>query len=570
MFTSLRVRTVVTLAGLLLLCTIWQVSFSYSAARQIIQQDAIKAVGISAELRRQVLLGELRMRNDRAQYLLRELSGPCANADPTVCARRLRALVSSEPELTGAWVSHQADLIGAGEWGRVGDVQLAAGQLATFGRDWQARPYYLISISSEQGMTLALRFRMAEIDSIFLNRRGLGESGEAFLTDRSAFFLTPVRYAEGAGQSHPIEARPMQMCLRGEDGEALEKDYRGVDIVHGFRQVPEAGGGCIMVHLDQTEAFAPARDLRETLVLGASAFGLGAILLGMFAARALTEPIRALSRTASRVSEGDLDARAPVTRSDEVGHLADTFNAMVLRIQERTEELDALNQELEAFTFTVSHDLRAPLRAIDGFSRVLLQKHAQSLDDEGRRLLTVVRANTQKMGQLIDDLLAFARLGRQHMSPRPVDMRELADGVVRELTADLGQRDVRLSIGALPPAYGDPALLRQVFVNLLSNAMKFTRPRSTAAIEVGAETGGVEVTYYVRDNGVGFDQRYAPKMFGVFERLHTAEEFEGTGVGLAIVELIVRRHGGRVWAEGAIDQGTTISFTLPHDPEGAS
>jgi len=226
------------------------------------------------------------------------------------------------------------------------------------------------------------------------------------------------------------------------------------------------------------------------------------------------------------------------------------------RVAERT-------AELEAFSYSVSHDLRSPLRAIDGFSRILQEDHAGMLDAECNRLLSIIRSNTQNMAQLIDDLLAFSRIGRKELQRTEVDMTELAKTVWEELKAATPGRKLHVKIMPLPVAHGDRAMLRQVFVNLLANAIKFTRPRETAMIEVGAGVEGNQNVYYVKDNGVGFDMQYVHKLFGVFQRLHGAEEFEGTGVGLAIVQRIIQRHGGRVWAEGKAGEGAAIYFTLP-------
>jgi light-regulated signal transduction histidine kinase (bacteriophytochrome) len=232
------------------------------------------------------------------------------------------------------------------------------------------------------------------------------------------------------------------------------------------------------------------------------------------------------------------------------------------RVIERTAELEATNKELEAFAYSVSHDLRTPLRGIDGFARIVTEKYGPILPDEARRYLGLVRANTRQMGQLIDDLLIFSRLGRQPLQPRAVD----AEGVVHEALADLAAeragRRVDIVIGELPPCQADRGLLKLVFVNLLSNALKFTREREGARIEVAAERHGGEVVYVVRDNGVGFDMRYVHKLFGAFQRLHRAEEYEGTGVGLAIVQRIVHRHGGRAWAEAKVGEGAALHFTL--------
>ncbi len=233
------------------------------------------------------------------------------------------------------------------------------------------------------------------------------------------------------------------------------------------------------------------------------------------------------------------------------------------RVQSRTAQLEAANQELESFSYSVSHDLRAPLRAIDGFSRILLKDHADRLDAEGQRLLDIIRTNTHNMGRLIDDLLAFSRLGRQAVKVAALDMNKLVRNVVSELQATLGERTVQWDLKPLPTTRADRALMRQVWVNLLGNALKFTRPREAAVIEVGCTSADDEEVYYVKDNGVGFDMKYAHKLFGVFQRLHRYEEFEGTGVGLALVQRIVQRHGGRIWAQGQVDGGATFSFTLP-------
>ena len=231
------------------------------------------------------------------------------------------------------------------------------------------------------------------------------------------------------------------------------------------------------------------------------------------------------------------------------------------RVIERTAQLEAANKELEAFSYSVSHDLRAPLRALDGFSRILLEDYAPQLPPEVARYLRIIFENTQQMGRLIDDLLAFSRLSRQPLHKQPVAPTDLVRQALESLSGEQAGRRVEISIGELPACQGDPALLRQVWINLLSNALKFTRGQDVARIEIGCLTqeDGAPV-YFVKDNGVGFDMQYAAKLFGVFQRLHRAEEYEGTGVGLAIVQRIIHRHGGRVWAEGRSEQGRYILF----------
>ena len=234
------------------------------------------------------------------------------------------------------------------------------------------------------------------------------------------------------------------------------------------------------------------------------------------------------------------------------------------RVEERTLQLEAANREMEAFSYSVSHDLRAPLRAIDGFSSLLENRQGVAFDDEGRRYLGLVRTNARKMARLIDDLLAFSRIGRSEMCSSRVNMGTLVRATFLDVAADPAEKErVDFRTGDLPDTDGDPALLRQVWFNLLSNAVKFSRRTPNPVIEVEGAIEGDSAVYRVRDNGAGFDMQYAGKLFGVFERLHAPSEFEGTGVGLALVQRIVARHGGKAWAEGAVGKGATFSFSLP-------
>ena len=235
------------------------------------------------------------------------------------------------------------------------------------------------------------------------------------------------------------------------------------------------------------------------------------------------------------------------------------------RVIERTTQLEAANKELEAFSYSVSHDLRAPLRSIDGFSQALLEDHGSQLPDEGRRYLETIRAGAQQMGALIDDLLAFSRLNRAPLNKRKVDTGKLVRSVVDDLDLRTENGHTEIHIGALPQSLGDPALLKHVWMNLLANAVKYSSKRQLAIVEVDSDSSNGVCVFFVRDNGTGFDMRYADKLFGVFQRLHRAEDYEGTGVGLAIVQRIIHRHGGRVWAEAKEDRGATFYFTLEGD-----
>jgi PAS domain S-box-containing protein len=232
-------------------------------------------------------------------------------------------------------------------------------------------------------------------------------------------------------------------------------------------------------------------------------------------------------------------------------------------LERQAQQLQTSNKELEAFSYSVSHDLRAPLRAIDGYTRILMEDYEFILDSEGKRVCGVISREARRMGQLIDDLLAFSRLGRKELSSSKIDMGALAASVFNELIKKEDQVRTDFQIAKLPSVKGDSSLIRQVWTNLLSNALKFTSRREQAVIEVGSKTSKDELIYYVRDNGAGFEMEYANKLFGVFQRLHSESEFSGTGVGLAIVQRIIHRHGGRIWAEGQVEKGATFYFALP-------
>ena len=232
-------------------------------------------------------------------------------------------------------------------------------------------------------------------------------------------------------------------------------------------------------------------------------------------------------------------------------------------VRDRTEELKIANRELEAFSYSVSHDLRAPLRAVSAFTQALLSEHVTTLNDEGRRLLQNVNAGAAHMDRLITDLLRLSQLNRQALHRQPVRFGELVHRVVDGMVSERAGRNIEFVIADFPTWQVDPGLLQQVFVNLISNAIKFTRERERARIEIGYRMDGTTLVCFVRDNGVGFNMKYMNKLFGVFQRLHSADQFEGTGVGLSIVRRIVERHGGKVWVDGAQDQGATFYFSLP-------
>jgi len=232
-------------------------------------------------------------------------------------------------------------------------------------------------------------------------------------------------------------------------------------------------------------------------------------------------------------------------------------------LEEGTAKLEEMNKELESFSYSVSHDLREPLRAIDGYARMILKKQGDKFDDDTLRKFNDIRSNAQKMGQLIDDILALSRLGKKQMVMSNIDMDQLIRDVWKDLQAINPERNMTLTIHSMPSGYGDRMLIKQVYSNLLGNAIKFTKNRNAAHIEAGGCTEDDEDIYYVKDNGIGFDMAYYDQLFGIFQRLHSHDDFEGTGVGLATVQRIIQRHGGRVWAEGKVSEGATFYFSLP-------
>jgi PAS domain S-box-containing protein len=240
------------------------------------------------------------------------------------------------------------------------------------------------------------------------------------------------------------------------------------------------------------------------------------------------------------------------------------------RVVMRTQQLEAVNKELEAFTYSVSHDLRAPLRAVHGYTKILLEEYEDKLDDEGKRICGIISSSATQMGELIDDLLSFSRIGRSRLNPSEIDMKKMAMVVLEGMTSPAESKRIKLKIGRLPKAFGDVTLFGQVWTNLISNAIKYSSKMDISEITIGSEADGKMITYFIKDNGVGFDMQYAHKLFGVFQRLHSEAEFEGNGVGLAIVQRIILKHAGKVWAKSEVGKGATFYFSLPVNGAGST
>lgn len=389
-------------------------------------------------------------------------------------------------------------------------------------------------------------------------------------------FASYSRHGDGCAET---AAGPDGLRLRGPQPEYV-------------RPVTQQGQriGTLVVRTRGARAFAWKDRYSVVIPIVAVVLAGAAILLSSLLRRWLTEPIQKLAATAEAMAVGHWEARAASSGDDEISHLGEVLNGMadeirhsqsVLeeRVRERTAELTAANEELDAFAYSVSHDLRSPLRGVDGYSKVLLEDHHEQLPEDARFMLRQVRESAQEMARLIDDLLEFSRLGRREVRTQLVELAAIATAVCDELRQAHPGRDIRFEIGPLPRVPCDEAMLREVFRNLLGNAVKFSRDRTPAVIAVGsrpaaevmpaeiAESGSVHpercVACFVRDNGVGFDMQHVDRIFRVFQRLHSAKDFEGTGVGLALVKRIITRHGGCVWAEARVDHGATFWFALP-------
>lgn len=323
---------------------------------------------------------------------------------------------------------------------------------------------------------------------------------------------------------------------------------------------------------EQTMLETATRFLSWVIVAGSILIALGIFITWLMSYN-IIRPLNQLTTAATAIASGDYSSQVKVNRLDELGKLAFAFNQMAEQIKltqqhlenkvrERTIQLEASNKELEAFSYSISHDLRSPLRGITGFTSLLEEKYGNQLNDDAKRLLGVITNNTLKMGNLIDDLLAFFRMSRQEIVKSSIATNQLVDEVIADL--DIKDNHITWLIQPLPESYSDVTTIRQVWINLISNAVKYSRNSTSPHIEIGSDSNGEQTVFFIRDNGVGFDIKYKDKLFKVFQRLHSAQEFEGTGIGLAIVEKVISKHGGKVWVEAEKNVGATFYFSLPN------
>jgi signal transduction histidine kinase len=456
-----------------------------------------------------------------------------------------------------------------------GTVPTAVAALKEGAHDYVLKPFKVNSILTALGRALAMRrlqieniqlresvsiYELARAISQGLTREEIIERTLAAAARQSdaaaAYVLVPdppdggVRVAGGAGpDAGTLECAPLTEQALGQWVASAAAELEALD---GDAE-PQA-------------LFAHPFDARIGVAVPIMAGGKVFAILGFSS-----------SRTVRRISAGQVKALDVLARTAAtalataalVAELRGMNEGLEQRVHERTRELEAANQDLESFSYSVSHDLREPLRVIEGFCEMFRAEFEAGVPEPGRRILERIWSGASRMTQLINDLLHFSRSGRQPLNCQRVPLRELVVEIVARLREPLGDRPLEVQVAELPDCFADRVLLEQVLVNLLSNAFKFSAPRNPARVEVGVLRQGESVVYYVRDNGVGFDMRHAGKLFGVFQRLHAQEDFQGTGVGLSIVQRIVTRHGGRVWADSRPEEGTTLYFSLPEQPGGA-
>jgi signal transduction histidine kinase len=437
---------------------------------------------------------------------------------------------------------------------------------------------------------IVIEIDMGPIYRFIQDSTGLGTTGEALIVRREGnevLFLSPLAAVPGAALKKSVAfegkaAVPAQKAAQGETGSGLTSDYGGTEVLAAWRYIPSLRWG-LVTKINAAEAFAPVTQLKIIIITVGIFMVLAGVLAAVAISRSVTRPIQALQQGAEAVAAGDLRQRVGTKAQDEIGRLSRSFDSMTealardLAHREKTEEeikklnedlkhhvrqLEESNKELEAFSYSVSHDLRSPLRSIVGFSQALLEDHAAKLDSEGRNFLDRIIAATTRMGRLIDDLLKMSRVSRHAMTREQVDLSALARNITGRLRDSQPERDAEFIVADGLKAYGDERLLGVMLENLLANAWKFSENTPRTVVEFGVTRLQDLPAFFVRDNGAGFDMAYVDKLFNPFQRLHRDSEFCGTGIGLATVKRIVNRHGGRVWIEGEVGKGTTVYFTL--------
>ncbi|MGD9015268.1 MAG: ATP-binding protein [Candidatus Omnitrophota bacterium] len=421
---------------------------------------------------------------------------------------------------------------------------------------------------------------------------GLGQTGETFLASRKldkVIFVTPLRFDPDAVIKRSIvigsqEELDIQKAAQGKEGIGKSIDYRGKEVLAVYRYLPTFRLGMV-VKMDTQEIFSSAERLRSNLLRISLVLLVIVVMVAIFIAHSVSSPIKELTNVSRVISGGNLAARAKINIQDEVGELARSFNQMTnslveakatvekerAKLEEQTRLLEKANQELDSFVYTVSHDLRAPLRGIASFANFLIEDYKDKLDEEGIDHLNEIRKGTERMSKLIDDLLKLSRISRIQNPYEEVDIKALINSVIQRIKFDIDQYRVDLRIQEnMPVVSCDSIKMGEVFLNLINNAIKFSSKnnKENPRVEIGCKDAGEFHKFYVKDNGIGIAQQHHQQIFGIFKRLHTDKEYDGTGTGLSIVKRVIDDHAGDIWVESEPGKGATFYFTIPKGLKG--
>ncbi len=418
---------------------------------------------------------------------------------------------------------------------------------------------------------------------------GLGRTGETIIASqigKDAVVIAPLRFDPQAAFRKRIafgsrEGLDIQQAVQGKTGVGMVTDYRGEKALAVREYLPSFRLG-IVVKMDVSEILASAHKLRDTLSVVGLALLVMVVIMAVVTARSISSPIRELTKVTGIIAKGELSARAEVGAKDEIGELAQSFNIMADKLaaakasleakkdelEEQKRLLEQANKELDSFVYTASHDLRAPLRGVSSFTSFLEEDYKDKLDEEGKDYLREIREGANRMNQLIEDLLKLSRISRIKNPYEDVDMNALIDSVIKRIGFDVKEKKVDLNVqGNMPIVRCDRIKMNEAFQNLINNAVKFSSKnnKEKPRVEIGYADAGEFHKFYVKDNGIGIDPKYHDEIFDIFRRLHTAEEYEGTGAGLSVVKRIVDDHGGNIWVESEVGKGATFYFTIPRD-----
>lgn len=559
---TLRSQITIAVASVSLVAVAVAGGVAYREAVTLTRQSALGFVGATATARRASLLLRLHNQEERATILLTSASRVCGAGEAgTACLRAYVETFIATERADAALLSTAGGPVLLGEEAKHLEAipQPLAGQIAVLAAI-KGKHFYVITTKGP-GTSLRLLLPATLLDSVFLDREGLGASGESFLADADGFFVTTPRYPVHSDHGHPIAARPMKLCLAGQDGEMIAPDYRGVLVVHGLRYVPEIGGGCIMAHFDENEAFAPARSIGAKTAAATAAFGALMLFVAFFVGALLSRSVRGIATAAEGLGRGKFDWPANVKGPKEVRDLSQTLGAAARELEADITRRKA-QEDLQQMTIGVlGHDLRNPLSAI-AMSVALLRQRG-GLDAAQERGVTRIGRSADRMARMVSELLDLTRAhgGGIPIQPVPADFDDLCRDVVEELRIAHPDAELRLRAEARTMGEWDPDRLKQVVSNMIGNAISYGRPG--APIDVRTRRDGDEVAIEVHNEGEPIPAEITQRIFEPYLRGAKGAAGTGLGLGLYIVSEIVRAHGGTIDVASSAADGTTFAVTLP-------